>query len=191
MINVTPGTPTGVAEKAVLTRRFLQRKMAEYEKLWGEIEALKLDTEQIPHSFTEPIKAIALHKTQRIARLTHEAHTGGEVRDALQAEPEGLDAGFTVSFACQEAADHGHASHHGVQAGRLLGQGLVRQHVGRSYLVGVENQRCRQVRAGAALAHQPRNAPGHHHVETLRPLDLLQAGQLHGFNPGRSSRRAL
>jgi len=36
-------TPTGVAEKALLTRRFLQRKMAEYEKLRGEIEALKLD----------------------------------------------------------------------------------------------------------------------------------------------------
>ena len=34
-------TPTGVAEKAVLTRRFLQRKMAEYEKLRGEIEALQ------------------------------------------------------------------------------------------------------------------------------------------------------
>ena len=36
-------TPTGVAEKAALTRRFLQRKMAEYEKLREEIEALKLD----------------------------------------------------------------------------------------------------------------------------------------------------
>jgi EPS-associated MarR family transcriptional regulator len=34
-------TPTGVAEKAALTRRFLQRKMAEYEKLRGEIEALQ------------------------------------------------------------------------------------------------------------------------------------------------------
>ncbi len=39
-------TPTGVAEKAVLTRRFLQRKMAEYEKLRGEIEALQLEAEQ-------------------------------------------------------------------------------------------------------------------------------------------------
>ena len=38
-------TPTGVAEKAVLTRRFLQRKMAEYEKLREEIEALKRDTD--------------------------------------------------------------------------------------------------------------------------------------------------
>lgn len=38
-------TPTGVAEKAVLTRRFLQRKMAEYEKLRGEIEALQLEAE--------------------------------------------------------------------------------------------------------------------------------------------------
>ena len=39
-------TPTGVTEKAVLTRRFLQRKMAEYEKLRGEIEALQLEAEQ-------------------------------------------------------------------------------------------------------------------------------------------------
>ena len=39
-------TPTGVAEKAVLTRRFLQRKMAEYEKLRGEIEALQRETDQ-------------------------------------------------------------------------------------------------------------------------------------------------
>ena len=39
-------TPTGVAEKAVLTRRFLQRKMAEYEKLRGEIEALKLNVQE-------------------------------------------------------------------------------------------------------------------------------------------------
>ncbi len=38
-------TPNGVAEKAVLTRRFLQRKMAEYEKLRGEIEALQLEAE--------------------------------------------------------------------------------------------------------------------------------------------------
>ena len=38
-------TPTGMAEKAVLTRRFLQRKMAEYEKLRGEIEALQLEAE--------------------------------------------------------------------------------------------------------------------------------------------------
>ena len=36
-------TPTGVTEKAALTRRFLHRKMAEYEKLRGEIEALQLE----------------------------------------------------------------------------------------------------------------------------------------------------
>jgi EPS-associated MarR family transcriptional regulator len=39
-------TPTGVAEKAVLTRRFLQRKMAEYEKLRGDIEALQLKADR-------------------------------------------------------------------------------------------------------------------------------------------------
>ena len=38
-------TPAGVAEKAVLTRRFLQHKMVEYEKLREEIEALQLEAE--------------------------------------------------------------------------------------------------------------------------------------------------
>jgi EPS-associated MarR family transcriptional regulator len=34
-------TPSGIAEKAALTRRFLQRKLSEYEALKLEIEALK------------------------------------------------------------------------------------------------------------------------------------------------------
>lgn len=34
-------TPAGIAEKAALTGRFLQRKMAEYEALRAEIEALR------------------------------------------------------------------------------------------------------------------------------------------------------
>jgi len=34
-------TPSGIAEKAALTRRFLQRKISEYEALRLEIEALK------------------------------------------------------------------------------------------------------------------------------------------------------
>lgn len=34
-------TPTGMAAKASITRRFLQRKMGEYEALKAEIEALK------------------------------------------------------------------------------------------------------------------------------------------------------
>ena len=36
-------TPTGMAEKAALTGRFLQRKMAEYEALRAEIEGLKAE----------------------------------------------------------------------------------------------------------------------------------------------------
>ena len=34
-------TPAGIAEKAVLTQRFLKRKMEEYEVLKAEIESLK------------------------------------------------------------------------------------------------------------------------------------------------------
>ena len=39
-------TPTGVSEKTALTRRFLHRKMTEYEKLKTEIEALQLEAAQ-------------------------------------------------------------------------------------------------------------------------------------------------
>jgi EPS-associated MarR family transcriptional regulator len=39
-------TPTGVAEKAAVTKRFLQRKLVEYEKLREEIEALKLNVQE-------------------------------------------------------------------------------------------------------------------------------------------------
>ena len=48
-------TPTGVAEKSALTRRFLQRKMAEYEKLREEIEALQLEADQ--PSPSAPVKS--------------------------------------------------------------------------------------------------------------------------------------
>ncbi len=36
-------TPQGISEKALLTGRFLKRKMAEYESLKQEIEALKAE----------------------------------------------------------------------------------------------------------------------------------------------------
>ncbi len=36
-------TPSGIAEKAALTKRFLMRKMEEYEALKAEIELLKQD----------------------------------------------------------------------------------------------------------------------------------------------------
>lgn len=46
-------TPRGLAEKAALTRRFLERKMAEYEALRAEIEALQRETVSEPHAGTE------------------------------------------------------------------------------------------------------------------------------------------
>ncbi len=38
-------TPTGLAEKAVITHRFLQRKIDEYAALKAEIEALRSEVE--------------------------------------------------------------------------------------------------------------------------------------------------
>ena len=39
-------TPQGIAEKAVLTGRFLKRKLQEYETLRAEIEVLQSDVEK-------------------------------------------------------------------------------------------------------------------------------------------------
>ena len=39
-------TPTGIAEKAAITSRFLQRKIVEYEALRAEIEALRSEDEK-------------------------------------------------------------------------------------------------------------------------------------------------
>jgi EPS-associated MarR family transcriptional regulator len=39
-------TPQGIAEKVVLTSRFLKRKMEEYEVLKAEIEALRSEVEK-------------------------------------------------------------------------------------------------------------------------------------------------
>jgi len=36
-------TPSGLAEKAAITQRFLQRKMQEYQALKAEIEALQME----------------------------------------------------------------------------------------------------------------------------------------------------
>ena len=38
-------TPTGISEKAVLTGRFLKRKLQEYEALKAEIKVLRLEIE--------------------------------------------------------------------------------------------------------------------------------------------------
>jgi len=46
-------TPSGLAEKALITQCFLQRKMDEYEALKAEIEALK---REIPDGGNESLK---------------------------------------------------------------------------------------------------------------------------------------
>ena len=40
-------TPAGLAEKSVLTARFLKRKLEEYETLYAEIEQLKAEMPQV------------------------------------------------------------------------------------------------------------------------------------------------
>ena len=53
-------TPKGIAEKSALTGRFLKRKMAEYEALKAEIEALQVEME--PASNASPTRSHAQRK---------------------------------------------------------------------------------------------------------------------------------
>lgn len=72
------------------------------------------------------IKAIPLHTTHPVARVTHEMHAGGEIHDALQSDPDDFEARFTVALAREEAAEHGHAAHNLVEReGWCRGRGLV------------------------------------------------------------------
>ncbi len=41
-------TPSGIAEKAAITRQFLQRKLHEYEALKEEIESLRTEVQSLP-----------------------------------------------------------------------------------------------------------------------------------------------
>ena len=44
-------TPSGIAEKATLTGRFLQRKLLEYEAMRAEIESLRSDSGKVDAGF--------------------------------------------------------------------------------------------------------------------------------------------
>ena len=48
-------TPTGMAEKAAITHRFLQRKMDEYEALKAEIEALRSEVDKPSEQGTQKV----------------------------------------------------------------------------------------------------------------------------------------
>jgi hypothetical protein len=56
--------------------------------------------------------------------LPGELDPGGEIHDVLKAEPDGLDAGFTVTLAAAEATAADDQAQHGVEAWGPLGQGL-------------------------------------------------------------------
>ena len=46
-------TPQGIAKKALLTRRFLERKLQEYDALRAEIDALQAEHPNVDTSFSE------------------------------------------------------------------------------------------------------------------------------------------
>ena len=60
-----------------------------------------------------PVQGIPLHTTHPVTRVTHEAHAGGEIHDALQSDPDGFDGCTTPTltdwsmFGCPRDRDTG------------------------------------------------------------------------------------
>jgi hypothetical protein len=69
--------------------------------------------------------------------LSGKFDSGGEVHDALKAEPEGLHAGLAVALAPEKAAQAGDQAQHLVEARGLFGQGLFGEDVGGLPLLGL------------------------------------------------------
>ena len=61
--------------------------------------------------FDRAVKAISLHTNLSCLISTN---SGGEIHHPLQTSPDGLDTGFTIAFAPQEAAEAGDETYHGV-----------------------------------------------------------------------------
>lgn len=92
--------------------------------------------------------------------LSSLTETRGEVRDALQAEPNRLHAGLAVALATEKSAEAGNQADDGIEAQRRLRKRFLGQKVGGLPFVRREEQLGVQIRQGSPQAHQLRDAPG-------------------------------
>ena len=62
----------------------------------------------VAQDFAQALKCMSLHTTFQGMSVPGIAQSSSEIHDALQAEPEGLDAGFAVGLSRKETAKHGY-----------------------------------------------------------------------------------
>ena len=114
---------------------------------------------------------------------SHELHPADEVAESGEAQPEGLDAGFAVAFAAEEAAEHGDLPDHLAELGRGVGWNFLCQEIRALPFLLAEQLAGRQVRMSTPQSHEVCQAPRHHHVNRQGQLDLVDMPQLQGFYP--------
>ncbi len=81
------------------------------------------------HAARVPLSHALMHIAPR-SGLTEELEAADAIHDALHAHPDGLDAGFAVASARQEAAEHGDQSQDLIEGWRFRGRSLFLEGIG-------------------------------------------------------------
>ncbi len=85
-------------------------------------------------------KIISLYTSPLRVKLAGEPDASGEVKNALHAQPDGLDSGLTITRSRKKTAKPGDQAHHLIERGRFVRQLLLVQDVGSLPLVRFEHQ---------------------------------------------------
>lgn len=115
--------------------------------------------------------------------LAHMLYAGDEIAQALNAEPEGFDAGFAVALTGEESAELRDQADDLANRRHLLRWLLLVEDEGAGPFRFGEEQIGRPLRVDASQANQTGEAPGNDQIDRQRQFQLALAAQLQGLDP--------
>lgn len=106
-----------------------------------------------------------------------------EIPDALEAQPEGFNAGFAVALAPEKTAQHGDLADHLADRGRRLRDWLLGQNISALPFFAGEERSRRQFWVRSSPAHQTCQLPRNDHVDRQGKFNLAGVTELQGLDP--------
>ena len=95
----------------------------------------------------------------------HRLKASDEAAEAFKALPESFDAGLTIAFTREKAAEHGDAADHLAHGGRFLGWRLPCREPSRLPFERIKYRDSRQIGMDARQPGQMCQTPSHHEIE--------------------------
>ncbi len=119
-------------------------------------------------TYGRPLIHLVIHKSC----IFHLAclNCGGGIHGKLKSDPKRFGSRLAIALATKEAAQRCDQTDHLVKRRRARRACFLRQQIGASDLIGMEEQRCTQGWTVAAQAHEPCDAPRHNHVQHHGPF---------------------